>query len=78
MLLKTMLQTVADLTHDIVQNWAGYAPHAICLLNDPAVIAVNVVTNLGIAAAYYVIPFALWRFLRQLETLPSARSSSCS
>ena len=65
-----MLQMIADLTYDTVQGWGGYAPHAICLLQDPAIIATAVVTNLGVAAAYFMIPFALWRFLRRFETLP--------
>lgn len=65
-----MLQTIADLTYDLVQNWSGYAPHAICLLQDPAIIATQTVTNLGVAAAYFMIPFVLWRFLRRFETLP--------
>ena len=65
-----MLQTIADMTYDVVQSWGGYAPHAICLLQDPAIIATAVVTNLGVAAAYFMIPFALWRFLRRFETLP--------
>ena len=65
-----MLQAIADLTYDIVQNWGSYAPHAVCLLNDPAIIAIEVVTNLGIALAYYMIPFAIWRFLRRMDALP--------
>ncbi|WP_376098873.1 hypothetical protein ACE7GA_09680 [Roseomonas sp. CCTCC AB2023176] len=65
-----MLQTVADLTYDLVQNWGGYAPHAVCLLQDPAIIATTVLANLGVALAYFAIPFALWRFLRHAEALP--------
>jgi hypothetical protein len=65
-----MLGTVSNLTYTVVQNWAGYQPHAICLLEDPIIIAAEVITNLGVALAYYVIPFALWRFLRRFETLP--------
>ncbi len=65
-----MLQSIAAMTYDIAQTWGGYAPHAICLLYDPAIIAIEVVTNLGIALAYFVIPFALWRFLRRAEMLP--------
>jgi D-alanyl-D-alanine dipeptidase len=34
-----------------VQNWAGYQPHAVCLLKDPAVIAAEAVTTFGIASA---------------------------
>lgn len=65
-----MLQMIADLTLSIAQSWGGYAPHAICLLYDPAIIGVLVVTNLGIALAYFAIPFAIWRFLRRAEMLP--------
>lgn len=69
-----MLQAVADITYDIVQTigttWGGYAPHAVCLLQDPAIIATSVLTNLGVALAYFAIPFALWRFLRHAEALP--------
>ncbi len=65
-----MLQSIADITYRIAQDFGGYAPHAICLLYDPAIIAIEVVTNLGIALAYFVIPFALWRFLRRAEMLP--------
>ena len=35
-----------------------------------AIIAAEVVTNLGIALAYFLIPLALWRFLRGVEVLP--------
>jgi len=65
-----MLQTIADVTYDVVQSWGGYAPHAICLLQDPAIIATVVITNLGVAVAYFMIPFALWRFLRGFDALP--------
>ena len=65
-----MLNGISTLTYDIAQAWGGYAPHAICLLYDPAILAVEVVTNLGIALAYFLIPFALWRFLRGVDTLP--------
>lgn len=65
-----MLETVSAWTYSIVQNWAGYQPHAVCLLDDPAIIAIEVVLNVGIALAYYLIPVALWRFVRKLPTLP--------
>jgi hypothetical protein len=65
-----MLDAVSRATYAVVQGWGGYAPHAVCLLNDPAIIAAEVVTNLGIALAYYMIPFALWRFLREAPMLP--------
>ncbi|MGG5812129.1 hypothetical protein [Falsiroseomonas sp. CW058] len=65
-----MTEAISRLTYEIVQAWGGYAPHAICLLYDPAIIAVEVVTNLGVAMAYFAIPFAIWRFLRRVELLP--------
>ncbi|HYF08223.1 MAG TPA: hypothetical protein VD970_11425 [Acetobacteraceae bacterium] len=65
-----MLDAISNATYTIVQNWAGYHPHAVCLLEDPAIIAAEVVSNVGIAFAYYLIPFALWRFVRRLDTLP--------
>lgn len=65
-----MLQAISDATYAIVQNWAGFHPHAVCLLEDPAIIAAEVITNIGVALAYFMIPFALWRFLRRVEVLP--------
>lgn len=61
-----MLEAISQAAYHVAQNWAGYHPHAVCLLEDPAIIAAEVITNLGVALAYYMIPFALWRF----ETLP--------
>lgn|GEM_PF-3896834 len=65
-----MLDAVSRITYDIVQDWGGYAPHAVCLLQDPAIIAIGVVTNLSIAVAYFLIPVALWRFVRHVPDLP--------
>jgi hypothetical protein len=65
-----MLDAIAQLTYDIVQGGSGFAPHAVCLLQDPAIIVVEVLSNLAIATAYFLIPLALWRFLRHLPTLP--------
>jgi hypothetical protein len=65
-----MLEALSSFTYEVAQNWGGYAPHGICLLYDPGIIAVEVVTNLGIALAYFMIPFAIWRFLRRAEMLP--------
>lgn len=65
-----MLDAMSRATYTLVQDWGGYAPHAVCLLHDPAILAAEVVTNLGIALAYYVIPFALWRFLGRVKDLP--------
>ena len=65
-----MLDFISRLTYDIVQGHAGYAPHAVCLLEDPAIIAVEVVTNLAVALAYFLIPVALWRLVRHAPALP--------
>lgn len=65
-----MLDAISQLTYAIAQNWGGYHPHAVCLLADPAIIAAEVLSNLGIALAYYLIPFALWRFAWRMEGLP--------
>jgi hypothetical protein len=65
-----MLETISSTTYAIVQNWAGYQPHAICLLDDPAIITMEVVVNVGIALAYYMIPFVLWRFVQKVSVLP--------
>lgn len=65
-----MLDTISTLTYAITQRFGGFAPHAVCLLYDPAIIAIEVVTNVGIAIAYFIIPFALWRFLRRAEFVP--------
>lgn len=64
-----MLETISGLAYDITQ-WGGYAPHAICLLYEPGIIAAQVMTNLGVALAYYAIPFAIWRFVRRFPVLP--------
>jgi hypothetical protein len=66
----SILGAVGDMVYDLVQGQSGYAPHAVCLLYDPAIIVAEVLTNLGVAAAYYVIPFAIWRFMRGLPSLP--------
>lgn len=65
-----MLDAVSRLSYDIIQEWGGYAPHAVCLLQDPAIIAIEVLSNLAIAGAYFLIPVALWRFLRHVPDLP--------
>ncbi len=66
----SFLDRVADVAYQITQGVGGYQPHAVCLLYDPGIIVAEVVSNLGVAVAYYVIPFAIWRFLRRLPALP--------
>lgn len=70
-----LLDLVSALTYDWVQHSAGgLAPHAVCLLLEPAVIVNEVVTNLGIAAAYFLIPFAILRFLKGAHGVMPFRS----
>lgn len=42
-----------------------YAPHGYCLLWQPELIWTHVISNALIAAAYFSIPFALIKFVRQ-------------
>lgn len=42
----------------------GFAPHGYCLLWQPALIWTHVVSDAIIAAAYFSIPFLLWRLVR--------------
>jgi hypothetical protein len=65
-----MLDAVSNGTYQVVQHWAGYQPLAVCLPQHPVIFAAEVLTNAGIALAYFMIPFALWRFLRNFPTLP--------
>jgi hypothetical protein len=46
-----------------------YPAHAICLFWDIRVIAPDVAFNLGIAMAYFAIPFALYRLIRSFDNL---------
>ena len=71
-MVPRMFDAISRLTYDIVQGYGGggYAPHAVCLLQDPAIIAVQVLTNLAIAIAYFMIPFSLARFVRLMPALP--------
>jgi signal transduction histidine kinase/CheY-like chemotaxis protein len=41
-----------------------FMPHGMCYFWDPAVLWVNVISDLVIAAAYYAIPFLLFSFTR--------------
>jgi hypothetical protein len=66
----SMLDAISRVTYDLVQGASGYAPHAVCLLQDPAIIGIEVLANLAIATAYFMIPAALWRFIRHLPMLP--------
>src|SRR5215471_14839657 len=42
-----------------------FMPHGMCYLWKPGVLWLNVVCDILIAAAYYAIPFLLFRFARR-------------
>src|SRR5947209_4250594 len=42
-----------------------FMPHGMCYFWDPAVLWLNVVSDSLIAAAYYLIPFALFYFVKR-------------
>jgi signal transduction histidine kinase/ActR/RegA family two-component response regulator len=44
---------------------ADFMPHGMCFLWNPAVLWVNVLSDSVIAAAYYLIPFLLFYFVRR-------------
>lgn len=65
-----MLEQFSLRGYDMLQAGMGYHPHAICLLYDPGIIAVEAGVNLGIAVAYFTIAYGLSRLFRQLGHLP--------
>lgn len=46
-----------------------YAPHIMCLLRDPWIVAVHVLSNAMIWGAYFAIPAALWHCTRHRRDL---------
>ena len=40
------------------------APHAFCLIAEPSLIVLLVIFNIGIAAAYFIIPAAILFYLK--------------
>ncbi|WP_419899063.1 hypothetical protein [Roseomonas sp. USHLN139] len=65
-----MLDRVADAAYALAQYGGAMPPHAVCLLQDPALLALTAVTHLGVALAYFAIPLCLARLLRQTALLP--------
>lgn len=45
-------------------NWM---PHGTCILWDPRILVLDVLSNLVIAASYFTIPWFLWRVLKQFD-----------
>jgi signal transduction histidine kinase/CheY-like chemotaxis protein len=48
----------------------SFMPHGMCFLWDPAVLWLNVISDLLIAAAYYAIPALLFYFYRRRRDIP--------
>ena len=46
-------------------NHEFFHPHGICLLWDPALVAMKVISDSMIAFAYFSIPLALWSFVNK-------------
>src|SRR5260370_20259946 len=44
---------------------SDFMPHGMCYLWDPAVLWVNVVSDIVIAVSYYAIPLLLFQFVRR-------------
>lgn len=53
-----------------MKDYSGFMPHGYCLRWDPALVNTMILSNLGIAVAYFAIPLALWYFVRQRKDLP--------
>jgi PAS domain S-box-containing protein len=48
----------------------GFMPHGYCLRWDGPLLFTFIAGNLGIALAYFMIPIALWYFVRERRDLP--------
>ncbi len=59
---------LADDSHSFFQS--HFMPHGFCLNWDPPLLSALIIANLGIAAAYFAIPLALWHFVRHRKDLP--------
>jgi hypothetical protein len=49
-----------------------YDPHIVCLLHDPWMATLHIVSDLAIWAAYFAIPACLWYFTRARRDFPFA------
>ena len=65
-----VLNAISNAVYYVVQNWSDYQPHAVCLLEEPAIIAAYVISNLGVALAYYMIPLLMWRLAGRYPVIP--------
>lgn len=53
-----------------VSLFAEFMPHGMCYVWDPAILWLNVISDLVIAVSYFFIPVALFYFLRQRRDIP--------
>jgi len=51
-------------------NSENFMPHGHCFLWQPDILWLHVISDVGIAAAYFAIPFALLYFVRKRKDLP--------
>ena len=61
-----------------ILNSSMFSPHGICLLWEPELIWLHVVSDTLIALAYFSIPFALAIFVSSARTSNSAGSTGRS
>ncbi|ESQ87151.1 hypothetical protein ABAC460_20485 [Asticcacaulis sp. AC460] len=54
------------MNHDM----ATFMPHGYCFLWKPGILWLHVLSDLGIAVAYFGIPLVLWYFVRKRKDLP--------
>jgi hypothetical protein len=57
-----LLQTLSDWLNQSAANWM---PRAQCVLGNPVVISLHILSDLMIVLAYYSIPIVLWYFARK-------------
>lgn len=57
---------------DYIFGVAQFMPHSVCMLQRPDLVATHAIADLGIAAAYFAIPAAIWRFVRAREDLDAS------
>lgn len=62
---------MADMNHEMSAN--GFMPHGFCFLWQPGVLWLHVLSDLGIALAYFGIPLALIYFIRKRRDVPFRR-----
>lgn len=57
------------MNHDM----SAFMPHGMCFLWQPGIMALHILSDIGIAIAYFGIPFVLWYFVRRRTDVPFQR-----